>query len=588
MHYFLNGIFRMKNKPGRMVTFISFLLAAVSTVVYFVLVKKNLPNPTIMNDQLFFREIVSGTYTGTPDAHTIYPMYLVGLILSGFYRIAKTVQWYDFFALAGFPISCFLVAFYIAYFSKNNIFRCVGPFVSALLFYVCSTWFYVQNEYTVVAGALAATGVLYCFANVYKSRNIGLFAVGTVCLFLSLIIRKEVFLLALPLVLLSFVPAFLENDNKKKIIARAVTILLITVACFIPEVLAYNTAQWKEFGKYNEARTAIFDYDGLPEYEEIAAACEEIGISETEYRGLKKEFGLVKSVDADKLSRLADVTTASFKERINNLGFLFAFWLLRITELIKQPIGFVAIALWAMLLTVSVIKKKSGMKKPFTALIFGTLGLLYAVAFSFLFVFLGRFPGRVSTSLGYVVTAYMLGLLLYDLYAEKFEKSRLISIATGFLCAGLAGTGLLLCASKTQLAVNNWFWRQEYISVTEDIAKLCNDNPEKIFYVASGIAPSQSANLMAGEAYVMPKNFVSSAFWIQNSPLYDRHLELVGITNTVDAIMEADNFYFVDFENNDTGWLCELTEFYGHRIETEPVDFIDTAKGRVTVYKINN
>ena len=51
------------------------------------------------NDDVLLRSIVSGTFTGMPDAHLIYIMYPLGLILKALYQLSPNVPWYDGFMI---------------------------------------------------------------------------------------------------------------------------------------------------------------------------------------------------------------------------------------------------------------------------------------------------------------------------------------------------------------------------------------------------------------------------------------------------------------------------------------------------------
>ena len=61
----------------------SFLIAGI----YFVAVYQNIPFIYDINDDVAMRNVAAGVITGTPDAHLIHIKYLLGLLISGMYRL---------------------------------------------------------------------------------------------------------------------------------------------------------------------------------------------------------------------------------------------------------------------------------------------------------------------------------------------------------------------------------------------------------------------------------------------------------------------------------------------------------------------
>jgi len=62
-----------------------------------------------LNDDVTMRSIMSGAYTGTPDAHAVYMKYPLTYLLSLCYRLTDVVPWLEIFfyactALCGWTI----------------------------------------------------------------------------------------------------------------------------------------------------------------------------------------------------------------------------------------------------------------------------------------------------------------------------------------------------------------------------------------------------------------------------------------------------------------------------------------------------
>jgi len=52
-----------------------------------------------LNDYVFMRDIMAGSYTGTPDGHNIQTLYVLGAFISLFYKLLRAFPWYGVFLL---------------------------------------------------------------------------------------------------------------------------------------------------------------------------------------------------------------------------------------------------------------------------------------------------------------------------------------------------------------------------------------------------------------------------------------------------------------------------------------------------------
>lgn len=75
-----------------------FLAPAVILLIFLVIWKKTgIFFET--NDDKYITEILSGAYTGTPNAHVGHISYLLSLPISLLYRVTNKVPWYGFFLI---------------------------------------------------------------------------------------------------------------------------------------------------------------------------------------------------------------------------------------------------------------------------------------------------------------------------------------------------------------------------------------------------------------------------------------------------------------------------------------------------------
>lgn len=61
-----------------------------------------------LNDDVLMKDMLSGAYTGAPEAHNIQMLYPISAFISMFYRVVRGFDWYGFFFFVYLPVSlCF-------------------------------------------------------------------------------------------------------------------------------------------------------------------------------------------------------------------------------------------------------------------------------------------------------------------------------------------------------------------------------------------------------------------------------------------------------------------------------------------------
>lgn len=194
------------------------------------------------NDDVMLKAIVSGEITGSPEAHLVYIMYPLGLILKLFYSIIKAVPWYDFFMMGMHLIAYVLLIIRVGevfhdlnktVFSKLTGNECLKPnqksfgkagcFIPALaaiagglLLLIVDYKYLVLHQYTSLAATLVAVALFYVLTARIKDGALCLkdcIIVG-ILLILTLWMRKQVFFMAVPLFVLAVVYRILIGFRK--------------------------------------------------------------------------------------------------------------------------------------------------------------------------------------------------------------------------------------------------------------------------------------------------------------------------------------------------------------------------------------
>lgn len=260
------------------------------------------------NDDRFISEILSGVYGGEPEAHTVYVNYLLSLVLAALYKITIRIPWY------GGMLLLFHVLVYTAIMesllelckTKFQILTVVGMEMALFLqgLYMIS-----KIQYTSTA-ALMAIGGYACLLLQYKNRRRGYFLFVLFSL-LSCLLRRDAMLMIQPLGLAASAGVILAAKNgsiREKAVEMLKIIGCVAGCLLIAELgtaIGYHSEEWREYNRYNEARTEIFDYYGKPDYEEIADILAKYDVSRAEYEAFKEYVILNGNLNVDCTEEIA-------------------------------------------------------------------------------------------------------------------------------------------------------------------------------------------------------------------------------------------------------------------------------------------
>ena len=63
-----------------------------------------------LNDDVFIKDLISGAYTGSPEACNMQLLYPLSLVVSLFYRVARGFDWYGIFLCSVQYLCVFLIS----------------------------------------------------------------------------------------------------------------------------------------------------------------------------------------------------------------------------------------------------------------------------------------------------------------------------------------------------------------------------------------------------------------------------------------------------------------------------------------------
>lgn len=292
-----------------------------------------------LNDDVLIRDILSGVYTGEPEALTAQLLWPLSALLAGLYRVLPGVPVFGAFLWLCQAGSIFLILKRsldaVSGSAAPGKIRAAGTFsvsgslkklclslLETLLIAACLLYHLMFVQYTVTAGLLA-TAAIFTFLTVRERESERAVTFWLRCLpaallfWLAFCLRSEMGLLLLPLAGVGGIwkwaaramrgPVF-TGRNAASFLGLFGLILAGVLACFGADRLACSDPEWQEFEALFDARTQVYDfYDAsLRSFEENREFYEGLGLTETQCELLVNyNYGADDAIDAQVMEQIA-------------------------------------------------------------------------------------------------------------------------------------------------------------------------------------------------------------------------------------------------------------------------------------------
>ena len=260
-----------------------------------------------LNDDVLIKDILSGAYTGTPSGYTNQMMYPISVLIAGLYSLIPSVPWYGIMLLIGLAASVIIIVYRMLSYAKNTWLK-LAISVSAVVFMLGVYLDELTNmTYTVVSAMLATAACVWVLTdnNLRLRDNI----VPIVLCIISFNIRSEMFLLMCPYMAAVAIIKFIFDLSKKtlrNLSEIAAVILAGVVFTFLIDTIAYSGSEWREYRRLFDARTEVYDFTGIPEYDTNEDFYESEGITREQWQLLVDyNYALDENITADTLEKIA-------------------------------------------------------------------------------------------------------------------------------------------------------------------------------------------------------------------------------------------------------------------------------------------
>lgn len=586
------------NMKKRLLAVFDTVLAVGATIAAAVLIMGLFNCYYDLNDDILMKDILSGTYTGSPDGHNIQMLYPLSALIGLFYKLLPALPWYGIFLCSCEALCFYLVTRRMVSLVENVLKKAVVLALTMVMFASLLLWEAVYVQYSVICSLLAATGIfLFCTTDdtlptaKFIKKNI----ISMLLLIISFYLRTEMMLLLCPMMAAAGIIKWFGGAKRsaspkfraQNLVRYLTTPMMVAVGMalgLIANAVAYRSPQWQEFNDFFDARTELYDFqEKAPDYEENEEFY--VGLEMTQaqkYLLDNYNFALDKSLNADKLLKIVEYNKEKVGKKYFRYGFFEGFkqYVLRIVHRVDAPWIYVIAMLYLFILvTGHLLHSYSGVLQVLIMLFARSVGWMYLIM-------RGRMQDRITNSLCLCETMVLAAILLSELkylYREYRQKVReaakagerkpylpayrrfwpvtMASILTVLLLIPLVREFRSVEAEQNRRESVNYEWKL--------LTDYFMEHPENYYVldVYSTVAYSEPMFRDVDNSY---RNYDICGGWASKSPVYAGKLAKHGISDLQMDLMLEDNVFFVSRADRDVEWLSWFYRSQGIEVSVDP------------------
>ncbi len=545
-----------------------------------------------LNDDTLIKDIVSGAYTGTPSGYSVQLLYPLAWLIALLYKVVPNVAWYGLFLCVCQFGAIVLIAVRLTAIFKTAKGRIMALIAAYFLFFGLFLRELVIVQYSVTAGMCMVCAIfLFITSDSKKGRN----AISLFLVVLAFMIRTEVCLMLMPFVLYAGLFKWASEEqivtsaNFRKYLMLLGGTLLGMLAVLSLDMLAYHANDWSNFRDFFDARTKLYDFYDIPDYEQNRNFYESVGLSEESYTLLENyNFALDESIDTWLLESMVQYQKMQLH---NTFGFVSknniheAVWLYKdklLKHLTAADLAVVAAyVIYALFCLVPAVKNR----QFWTALrrITPKMALLLVIR-SVLWLYLymtDRVLARVTTPLLMTELACIIGFWLNDMRrltaADEPEKTGVTATTAYLLMIFMLAAAFAVNFARVSdeyearaRADERWYAFMDY----------CRQNAQGYYvvdvYSATSYEGASYSEKMFWNVDNSYKNYDFCGGWLAKSPLARQKLADKGFRDMQSALLSRAGAYFVAAPDRNMQWMVAYYAKRGINIECRCVDEIRT------------
>lgn len=539
-----------------------------------------------VSDDFIMEMVVSGAYTGHPDAHMMFSNIFIGWLLVPLYSLFPTISWYFWLQM----LLCFLSFLALTYVLVQKL-----RLGTAVLTVVWITAFaardlYILPQFTKTAIVASMCGCLLFVWALFAQRGWKCWLPGAALVFFGAMVRDKAFFIAAAfagvLVLYHTIACLKQKGMTVKQILCKVCIpgagMLAAVFLFgAVNSLAYTQdPNYAEYRTFTKLRSQILDYTWC-DYEDLRDELTAIGISENDYQMiLHWDFADQAVFSTEKMQQVLDIINA---HRVNlHPSIREALSMIRLRQL-YYPMTLCCVLLG---LFCAITNPKKFWVPAVSALM--------VLGFLIYFYRLGRWVYRVE--FGFLFCAAVLIAYFCEPFFKRSKATEALLCATALLVGGWQGinylpdnTAPIEDAVAYRMYVDGTFYYsasyspEKYTKTVipgklhpEFLAQV-NETPENLYVLDFGTAIQTlyyDFSVFKSSRACFPKNVLFLSGVTQSHPSVQDYIESLGFENTL-AALPSKNVYYVSNTSSETRILTYFQEHGSPNVQVDNIETLD-------------
>lgn len=503
-----------------------------------------------INDDWGMYSILSGAYTGTPDAHVMFFLYPLSWLLSRLYTLWSFVPWYGLFQ-HGVQILCLFTVYHRLLRIRQRRDPQASLWLPALaafliLFFIIDLNVLAEAQYTTTAGLAAAAALFSFITSRINQSNAGFLLDNIPTLLLAWIsysMRQNVFYLCLPMAGMLWISKWIsarKNEYKgvaAKLLGFALLLCLGMGLLWGVNAAAYSSAEWSDFRKINHYRERVGDFYGWPEYEECRDVLQALGMDEEAYMYRKSgapHIGYDMSVSDWKqmhdIARRCYLKRVSLRERLKNMA-VSSISVFFYQDGMQPANLFTGLLL---LLTPVLIFWERNARALFVYLMY-----LFGRSVSWGYVlYEGRFPKRIAQPLITVDFLILFGIILAFNLLPCENRRRYYVILPLLLCLSIFSVYITHRDVSENYRVHEKTWRE--------LREYCRAHPDNFYIWTYGSGTLEHFyETPFGRGQDTYQNFIYTNWGVICNPNTQKKLDAQGIGDFGQDLVDSEHVYFI-------------------------------------------
>ncbi len=539
-----------------------------------------------LNDDVLMKDIIAGIHSGAPSGYNIQMLFPISFAVSLFYRLVPALPWYGIFLCA-----CHLLCFALVLVRLNERIsdkrrKVLVEVAFGTVILAAYLWEAVFMQYTVICTLLAATAAFW-LSTTKEDLSVSAFLksniVSILLVILAFYIRTEMLLLVAPflavtgLLTWSREKKWNSSESLKKYLGMMGLIIVGMAAGYLVHIVAYGSSEWKEFQRFFDARTEVYDfYYEPPKYDENVEFYNSIGMTNSEYQLLLNyNFGLDDKMDATLMEKIQNYADSQNIDQISAGRIIRAckdyyYLTVRTSEL---PWNFFVLLAYAILLVLVLYNhNKTYIWKIPALILFRSVPWMYIA-------YRGRAPERITHSLFLIELLILFSLLMLEI--RKNKKGVQVGVLLVFMLAALSF--LPTSVSKVQAEQI----RREQVNLgIQSIQEYCKKHKELYYFIDVYSTVDYSEKAFEDVDNSM-RNYDILGGWACKSPVSKQALATYGIKSQADALLLG-KAEFIATKASNVEWMKEYYKDQGILVTIETVDQIMVPENEgFLVYKLS-